>query len=65
VAEFRGADCLQRLLFPAQPARSRAWLKRQFKLESTEWLSPKQATACILALRQMQKQAWMAGEPKA
>ncbi len=56
--QLREIDRLQKLLFPDQPAKFRAWLKRQFQLESTEWLSPKQATACILALRQMQKQGW-------
>lgn len=45
-------------------AKFRAWLRRQWHVEAVDWLSPKQGTACIVALKKMLENGWRPNTPR-
>jgi len=50
-------------VFANQTTKFRAWLRSRFKVDAIDWLSPKSATACILALKQMRSSGWRPNTP--
>ena len=45
-------------VFAGQTTKFRAWLRSRFKVDAIDWLPPKSATACIVALKQMKADGW-------